>query len=118
MWLDRHPVEVNEDQYSFLQIVGKQLLAEVQQNAPGTTAKTEPMRRLLHGKPGTGKSFVIKKVCQLLEEVAGFKKGTHYELAALQATMAVQIGGDTLHHILHIRGHSGAGPWGKATPRV
>ena len=35
-------------------------------------------------------------------EVATYTPGVHYQVAALQASMAVQINGDTIHHALHI----------------
>ena len=50
-----------------------------------------------HGGPGAGKS----KVLLLLKELfgtCGWQMGLEYQMAALQAVMAEQLGGDTLHH--------------------
>ena len=52
----------------------------------------------MHGGPGVGKSEVLKLIRQLFEEVCGFSMGLEYQMAALQAVMAEQLGGDTLHH--------------------
>ena len=62
-----------------------------------------PIRWLLHGKPGAGKSHTIKKHQQCFQDVAGYQQDVHFQTVALQATMAVQISGDTIHHALHIR---------------
>ena len=67
------------------------------------TAQKEPKRWLLHGKPGTGKTHTVKHSCKCFEEAAGFQAGAHYKVIALQATMAAQVEGDTIHHALHIR---------------
>ena len=53
---------------------------------------------VMHGGPGVGKSEVLKLIRQLFEEVCGFSVGLDYQMAALQAVMAEQLGGDTLHH--------------------
>ena len=64
------------------------------------TNSTEPMLRLVHGGPGVGKSYVINKMRTLFETVCGWTSGWDFQIAALQAVMAEQIGGDTLHHAL------------------
>ena len=56
----------------------------------------EPLRYLLHGPPGTGKSHAIKLLQELLDLV-GFKKGIDYEYVAYQATNAADLEGDTMH---------------------
>ena len=49
-----------------------------------------------------GKTHAINKVRELFETVLGYELGCDYQLAALQAVMATQIGGDTIHHALGI----------------
>ena len=68
-----------------------------------TVEEVEPLRWLLHGKPGTGKSHAIKKLQTFFEDVAGYQKDVDFKIDALQATMATKIDGDTIHHALHIR---------------
>ena len=43
------------------------------------------------------------------EEVAGYRKDVDFKVVALQATMATEIDGDTIHHALHIRRGEAAG---------
>ena len=70
----------------------------------GTQFGVEPLRRLLHRKPGTSESHTMKKcVCAFFKGVAGYAAGLHYQVAVLHATMSVQIDGDTLHHAPHIQ---------------
>ena len=68
--------------------------------------KSEPLLWMMHGGPGVGKSEVLKLLRQLFEEVCGFSMGVEYQMAALQAVMAEQLGGDTLHHCCGISRHS------------
>ena len=62
----------------------------------------EPLRRLLHGGPGTGKSHVITLLRELFGKL-GWQQGVHYQVVALQAVMAQLIGGDTIHHACGIK---------------
>ena len=43
-------------------------------------------------------SLFPEKMENLFTTVMGWKKGTEFQLAAYQAVMAADIGGDTLHH--------------------
>ena len=69
--------------------------------------KDEPLLRLVHGGPGVGKSYVINKTRALFEDVCGWTSGWDFQIAALQAVMAEQIGGDTLHHALALNPFQG-----------
>ena len=97
-WLQANASDMNDEQTEIVKQVAAHTLREASERNT-----VEPLRWLLHGKPGTGKSHTIKKVRQFFDEVAGFTADVHYQIAALQATMAIQIDGDTLHHALHIR---------------
>jgi len=57
----------------------------------------EPLLWLLHGGPGVGKSHVLKLIREMLEK-AGYVCNVHFMVVALQAVMADQLCGDTLHH--------------------
>ena len=71
-------------------------VSSVDENHP----EEEPLLWLVHGGPGVGKSFVINKMRTLFEDVCGWTSGWDFQIGALQAVMADQIGGDTLHHAL------------------
>ena len=60
---------------------------------------SEPLLHLLHGVPGTGKSYVVKLIREFFEEVMCWNIGGQFHVAALQAVMAVELGGETLHHV-------------------
>ena len=78
---------------------------------------SEPLIWCLHGGPGTGKSFVIKLLRRLFTQVLGWEMGVEFQMAALQAVMAEQIGGDTLHHALGIMPSGPQGPAAKESQR-
>ena len=78
---------------------------------------TEPLIWCLHGGPGTGKSFVIKLLRELFTQVLGWEMGVEFQMAALQAVMAEQIGGDMLHHALGIMTFGHKGPAAKESQR-
>ena len=59
----------------------------------------EPLRYLLHGPPGTGKSHVLKLLEELFEMI-GYKKGLDWQLVAFQAANASDLSGETIHHAL------------------
>ena len=59
---------------------------------------TQPFLWLMHGGPGVGKSEVIKLLRELFVSVLHWNMGVDFQMAALQAVMAEQLGGDTLHH--------------------
>lgn len=64
-------------------------------------ACSEPLRALICGKPGVGKSFITKAAKELFRRM-GWLQGQEYQFAAFQAVVADQVGGDTLHHVFHI----------------
>ena len=94
---------LNEEQYQMVEEVAsrvkKELVAEgAEQGDPG-----EPLRWLMHGGPGTGKSHVIRVIKdELFGRVLGWQIGVNYQVVALQAVMAEMLGGDTIHHALGI----------------
>ena len=58
-----------------------------------------PLRWVLHGGPGTGKSYTINLLRHgLFEEVLGWKQGVQYQVVTFQAVMADALEGDTIHH--------------------
>ena len=59
----------------------------------------DPLRWVLHGGPGTGKTHAIRLLqTELFEQILGWQSGVHFQTAALQAVTADMLDGDTLHH--------------------
>ncbi|CAK9090437.1 unnamed protein product [Durusdinium trenchii] len=99
-WLEGVRCQVNVEQHIFLEIVVDRLAVELGLKDAGASHRedgTEPLRHLLHGPPGTGKSHVLKFVQELFA-LAGLKKGIDYQFVAFQATNAADLDGDTIHH--------------------
>ena len=64
------------------------------------STKTKPLVWCIHGGPGVGKSFVIKQIRQCFEQVCGWQQGLDFQIMALQAVMADQLNGETIHGAL------------------
>ena len=79
----------------------------------------EPLLRLMHGGPGVGKSEVLKALKQLFTDFFHWAPGREFQTAALQAVMAEQLGGETLHHScgIGIAGKKNAGDTTNPTNR-
>ena len=91
----------NEEQVEFLNIVGERVLEELISGEAYGAAQdaTTPLRWVLHGGPGTGKSHVINKVRrELFEDRLHWRRGQEFDVVALQAVMADLLDGDTMHH--------------------
>ncbi|CAK9115108.1 unnamed protein product [Durusdinium trenchii] len=59
----------------------------------------EPLRWAVHGGPGTGKSYVLNLIRQqLFEDILQWKQGDQFQVVTLQAVMANDLNGDTIHH--------------------
>ena len=94
---------LNTKQYEMVSIVAERVMAELDENANHEERTSEPLRWLLHGGPGTGKSHVIKVIKKdLFEQVLHWDMGVQFQIVALQAVMAEILGGDTIHHALGI----------------
>eukprot|EP00959_Pyramimonas_sp_CCMP1952_P123558 2583131-Pyramimonas_sp.AAC.1 len=53
---------------------------------------------MLHGGPGTGKSYVVDALrTHVFEGIMKWKHGLDFQVAALQATNASALDGHTLH---------------------
>ena len=99
-WLEGARSKVNAKQFELIQLVADRLKVELGLMAPESSSRpdgNEPLRYLLHGPPGTGKSHAVKSLQELFDLV-GFKKGIDWEFLAFQATNAADLDGDTIHH--------------------
>ena len=61
-------------------------------------SEAEPLRDLVHGCPGTGKSCMIGWFRDLFENVLGWEHGVQFVCLSFQNTMAADINGFTIHH--------------------
>ena len=88
----------NTKQYEAVAVVAERVMQELRASAEASAPVGEPLRWCLHGGPGTGKSHVIKLVKELCTTVLHWDMGVEFQVVALQAVMAEQLGGDTIHH--------------------
>ena len=65
--------------------------------------REEPMRGLIHGFPGTGKSKVIQWIIRLFTEVMEWTHAVEFECVAFQNRVAFAMRGNTLHSAAHIQ---------------
>ena len=101
----------NVAQYQAVEKVAQRVMQELRAG-PGASEEDfgEPLRWLVHGGPGTGKSkHVLAIVKELFEEVLKWDMGVEFQMVALQAVMADILGGDTIHHALGISVHKSPG---------
>ena len=92
----------NPEQESFCAKVAARVLQELEdsQLEPGVP-HSKPLRWVLHGGPGTGKSHTLKLVRkELFETTLGWTHGIHFQVVSFQAVMAELLEGDTIHHAL------------------
>jgi hypothetical protein len=84
-------------QCEILEKIRHRLCHELSQQAKSLELD-EPLLWLMRGGPGAGKSMITKMLKELFRDVCGWQMGLEFQVAALQAVMARQLGGDTLHH--------------------
>ena len=105
-WLSDVATRCNAEQLSFLKHVVQRVACEernVSVHGGPTGDEDEPLRWVLHGGPGAGKSYALKLLkTELFERVLGWKRGVEFEVVALQASMADALDGDTIHHALSL----------------
>ena len=66
-------------------------------NATSNPLHKEPLFRLVHGLPGSGKSQLLKWIGNYFESVWEWKNGVHFIFLAPLNSMATGISGQTLH---------------------
>ena len=99
----------NTQQLDILKAVKDRLLVEIQLEIEGpelrrkhqphlfSTDCEEPMRALIHGLPGAGKSRVINWIRRLFMEARDWTHGVQFLCVAFQNKAAYAMGGSTLH---------------------
>ena len=66
-------------------------------DGPSQRSSPAPLRHLIHGLPGSGKSELTRWIQNYFEEVWQYKKGQHFVFLAPMNSMANNIGGSTVH---------------------
>jgi hypothetical protein len=89
----------NREQLKVLEAVIRRCNIEAEQERADdiNPAGDEPLRMLLHGLPGTGKSRVILWLRQLFEDIFGWVHSAEFQCLASFNTMAALIKGNTIH---------------------
>ena len=95
-------IRPNREQLAYLEDVKNRCVREAQElkNFDATkkqNPQTEPYRKGLLGPPGTGKSECLRWTRSFFEEVLGWTDGVQFQYVAPQHTMALLIGGTTVH---------------------
>ena len=94
----------NADQRSFCEKVAGRVLTELQESRlePNHSfPHAEPLRWVLHGGPGIGKSHTLKLLrTEFFEQVLEWQHGVEFQIVSFQAVMAELLDGDTIHHAL------------------
>ena len=101
-WAAQLPAsDYNPEQKKFCRKVAERVAAELRHERRSDEASNndEPLRWVLHGGPGTGKSYTLNLLRhELFEKVLGWKQGVQYQVVTFQAVMADALEGDTIHH--------------------
>ena len=90
--------QLSKGQQIFLQIVANRVKQEITEDINGMHGSSEPLRWMLHGGAGRGKSKALSIVVQFFE-LLGYVKDKHFEIGAFQGKMARLSGGSTLHQL-------------------
>jgi len=101
-WLAKTRCELNREQMEVVELVVRRVMEEEGMYAQEQRQMSPPLLHLMHGGPGVGKSHVIGKIKEFYEDIMQWTIGDEYNIAALQAVMAVNLGGETLHHVAGI----------------
>ena len=100
--IEQEKVRPNVQQLAYLQDIRDRCAIEaVELQALAASPKrkdmSEPYRKCLLGPPGTGKSECLRWTRRFFEEVLGWTHGVQFQMVAPQHTMALLIGGKTVH---------------------
>ncbi len=91
---------VNTKQFEAVAKVSQKVMEELPNRKGCAPAASEPLRWVVHGGPGTGKTHVVRDVIkkELFDQILQWQQGLDYQVIALQAVMADLLQGDTIHH--------------------
>ena len=91
------PGAPSPEQVLFLNTVIQRCLQERVEEQADAASRSEPVRCVLHGVPGAGKSQTLQWLRAFFEDVCGFRHGVEFVYLAAQNTQAAHIKGFTLH---------------------
>ena len=91
---------VNAKQFEAVAKEAQRVCEELPNRLGAPPSISQPLRWVVHGGPGTGKSHVVRDVIknELFDQVLHWQQGLDYQVMALQAVMADLLTGDTIHH--------------------
>ena len=100
--IQQETIKPNAEQLAYLHDIVDRCMTEARElEACATTRKrtftSEPYRKGLLGPPGTGKSECLRWTRRFFEEVLGWTHKVQFQMVAPQHTMALLIGGGTVH---------------------
>jgi len=99
----------SDEQKNILQEIIDRTLQEQYDERSGMQFRSEPLRFMLHGVPGAGKSETLKWVRSFFENVCHFTHGVEFVFLTSQNTMAALIEGFTLHSFGDVAFHQASG---------
>ena len=91
----------NSEQKEVVSMIASRVLEEHNDTVAGCVGRSKPISALITGGPGVGKSFVVKAARSLFDAL-GYNNGVDYAFTALQAVVASQLDGQTLHSLFGI----------------
>ena len=91
------PRKPSKEQKVVLDRIIERCLQEVEDEARDEVPRSEPLRCLLHGVPGAGKSEVLWWLRLFFEDVCGWTHGVNFVYLASQNSMAAIVDGCTFH---------------------
>ena len=103
--MSKHPSQQDcptESQLEVLKRITERVQLEMSEERLGNSTivntEHEPIFRVIHGFLGTGKNKAIAWICELFTDVLGWEHGNQFVCLAVQNTVALNIGGYTIHH--------------------
>ena len=87
----------SDEQLKAIKMIVERCLQERSEEQQELEYRSEPLRLILHGVPGAGKTATLLWIRNFFEEVCGWTHGVQFVFLASQNTMAALILGFTLH---------------------
>ena len=92
----------SEEQLACLQAIMTRCAIEAREVDENKEFRSEPLRMVLHGVPGAGKTQTLLWIKRFFEEVCGWTHTKEFVFCASQNTMTALINGVTLHSFFRL----------------
>ena len=92
----------NTEQQLVIKRIMDRCLQELEDEAGQAEFRSEPLRCVLHGVPGAGKSEVLQWLRLFFEDVCYWTHGIEFAYLASQNSMAALIEGSTFHSFMSV----------------